>query len=169
MKHKWKGPLKRREQTEVMHDLGMNFAERQVLLRGHVWQPNTSADHGIDAWMWPYDASSREPQPGLLRFQIKSRRPVEFVADNKFVSIRIENAHLRYWVNLELPTILVVYDAAVDNGYWLNAKDYVLNEEGPINYNGEKSTLRIPAANTFSPNAVDRLHNMLIELVTKHR
>ncbi len=111
------GPRKRRTREHIIADLSINYFERQVLLTGHTAE-RIVHDYGLDMVVLTYfDAG--EPEAGLIYAQVKATDQLELVGNGRFVSCRIERAHLRGWLPETFPVILIVYDAIHDRAWWL--------------------------------------------------
>jgi hypothetical protein len=106
----------------VIADLGVNFVERQVLLAGFTVE-RMAHDYGIDLILFTYDRQG-EIEWGEVFLQVKATDHLQVMAKGATVAIRIERAHMRYWVKESTPIILIVYDAQKDAAYWLYIQAY---------------------------------------------
>jgi len=100
-------PKKQRSREHVIADLSVNFVERQALLCGFSVE-RIVHDYGIDLVLSTYTKNG-EPQPGEILLQVKATDHLRVVREGRFVSCRIERAHLRLWLAETFPVILVVY------------------------------------------------------------
>ena len=148
-------PRKRRTRQHVIADLGVNFVERQALMRGHSVE-RWLHDYGMDMVLWMFDDRG-EVEPGLVFVQVKATDRPALATSGGFVSCRIHRADLRAWLDQPMPVILALYDAVGDRAWWL----YVQAVFGGVNRFrsvGGSATLtaRIPTANVLDVAAIDR-------------
>lgn len=146
---------KRRTREHVIADLSVNFVERQVLLCGFIAE-RTIHDYGLDLILWTF-APSGEVEPGAVYLQVKATDRVTIVGRNQFISLRIERRDLRAWLVQPFPVILILYDAANDQAYWL----YVQAEFSGVKRfraarGSETLKIRIPLSNILDSNAIRR-------------
>jgi hypothetical protein len=153
----------KRTREHVIADLSVNFLERQVLRRGHVLDRiAATGDYGTDALMRPFSATTGRREGVLVGFQLKATDHLRFVKQQKFVVCRVDTAHLREWCYVEdYPFILVLYDAQKHRAFWLDVHQYI-KERGVAEEDEdlESVTLRIPAGNKLTVNAIDRFHRL---------
>src|SRR5580692_11447034 len=108
---------KTRTREHVIADLGVNHVERQVLLSGHTVE-RWVHDYGLDLVLFTY-TDAGEQENGMVFFQVKATDHLSTVSEGRFVTCRIERAHLRSWLGEIMPVMLIVYDASNDRSYWL--------------------------------------------------
>ena len=113
---------KRRTRSHVLADLSANHVERYALLCGYSVE-RVAHDYGIDLVVTTYDAIG-EIENGSVYLQLKATDAPTLLADNQTIVLRLERAHLEYWLREAAPVILVVYDAQVDTAYWLYIQAY---------------------------------------------
>lgn len=149
---------KRRTREHVIADLGVNFVERVVLLAGHTVE-RTRTDYGIDVVIDTYDRRG-EVEVGQLRVQVKATDALVTAANGHAVLYRVRVADLKNWLFEIAPVILTVYDAVKEVAYWLDVQDHARGLDPDAILTGRTVTLRIPAGNVWTPDAVRQLRVM---------
>lgn len=149
---------KRRTREHVIADLGVNHAERAVLVCGYTVE-RTRSDYGIDLKVETFDRRG-QVEAGEIKVQVKATDALPVSADRQGVLWRVAVADLRSWLFDVVPVVLVVYDAKGDAGYWLDVQDYARHLTPPLDLTGRTVTVRIPMTNVWTPPAVRRLRAM---------
>jgi hypothetical protein len=172
MRHRGQQPpydpsRKLRTREHVIADLSYNFLERKVLERGH-WLDAPFNDYGIDATMFHHNPKG-EIENGEVRFQLKAKEQVAVSRDGTWISQRVEIKDLRYWYYELYPVILVVYDAGRNRAVWLHVQQYVSEHPAIMESDAETATIRIPAKNTLTVQAIDRFRNLSLETLADYR
>ena len=155
---RWGGKRKRRPREHVIGEMGINFLERQVLRRGHQLRRVPEPEYGTDAVMLHFSPETREIENGWIEFQVKSTDELNFVDNGKSVACTVELAHVHYWYwEAAHPFILVLYDAQNHRAFWIDVQTYV-DEHGIEDR--RRMTVRIPAQNRLTVNAIDRFREL---------
>src|SRR5207302_822396 len=92
---------KTRTRQHVIADLGVNFAERQILLAGFTADRFTH-DYGIDLAMKTFTAKG-EVEPGHVSIQVKATDSLTPHADGTTVPVRIAVGDIKNWLLELLP------------------------------------------------------------------
>lgn len=149
------GPRKRRTREHIISDLSVNHVERQILLAGYTAE-RIIHDYGLDMLISTY-SDAGEPDVGLIYTQVKATDNLELVANGRFVSCRIERAHLRIWLLQAFPVILIMYDAIHDRAWWLYIQAAFTGVRRFREVRGSADLkVRIPITNVLNPDAVRR-------------
>jgi len=149
-------PRKRRTREHIIADLGVNFVERQVFLSGNTVE-RWVHDYGLDLLLSTYTEEG-EPDGGKMFIQVKATDHLSMVSGGRFVTCRIERAHLRTWLVETLPVFLIVYDALNDRAYWLYVQATFKGVRRFQAARGsERLTIRIPSSQIFDPTAMNRI------------
>jgi hypothetical protein len=126
-------------------------------------------DYGVDLILSVF-TDEGEPEVRLVYIQVKSTDHLKFVRGNRFVTCRIERAHLRAWLLELMPVILIVYDAAGDRAFWLYIQAAFTGlQRFRIVQGSETLTVRIPKEQVLDPEAIRLFRSFLqrIERQTK--
>jgi hypothetical protein len=117
---------KTRTREHVLADLGVNFVERQVLLRG--WSVERfEHDYGVDLFLCTYSEQG-EIENGRVLLQVKATDHLIVLQDQATVSFSLSARDLRYWLAEPAPVLLIVYDGTHDEAYWLYIQRYFERE-----------------------------------------
>src|SRR5688572_12547770 len=73
-------------------------------------------DYGIDALIEV--VANYRPSGKIIAAQIKSGESYFSEKVSEGIVFRGESEHLDYWLNHDLPVIVVLYDSATDTAYW---------------------------------------------------
>ena len=94
---------------------------------------------------------------------MKATDSLDFVDDRQSVTCRVTLSDLDYWLNvIEVPVVLVLYDAHKHRGFWLDVQEYI--EQGrEFAEDQDEAIIRIPVRNKLTIRAVDRFRDMSIE------
>lgn len=157
---------KRRTREHVIADLSVNHVERQALLCGFSVERRVH-DYGVDLVLLTYTDQGVE-ESGEILLQVKSTESASTVAKGRFVSVRIERAHLRAWLAEPMPVILVVYDVSRDRAYWLYVQGAFSGGRRFKAATGSKRvSMRIPATQVLDPNAIARFRDFKAAIVAQ--
>jgi hypothetical protein len=148
---------KLRTREHVLADLGVNYVERQILLRGFaVFLPST--DYGIDLAMATFTENG-EVESGHVQFQIKATDTVRVIEHGDAIAVRVKVADLKAWQIDVMPVILVLYDGKNDVAYWIFVQQYLDEKnvtEDDFLAEQDRVTIRIPTANRLGLGAVNQ-------------
>jgi len=141
----------------VIAELGVNYVQRHVLLRGHSSEL-IFHDYGIDLLMFTYNADG-EIENGHVEIQVTATDNINVLKTSVAIAFKVEVAHWKAWQFAPLPVILIVYDAmADDRAYWLYLQNYMTN---PANLRDsvddqDTITLHIPTENQVDGSTIER-------------
>ena len=149
-------PRKRRTREHVIADLGVNHVERQVLRAGHTVEKQLH-DYGLDLTLNMFDRNG-EILAGSVFFQVKSTDHLEMVQNGRYISCRIERAHLRAWLAEPMPVVLIVYDAKRNRAYWLYVQAaFSAGRRFRAVRGSDRLTLHVPVNQVFTLAALRRI------------
>jgi hypothetical protein len=143
---------KRRTREHVIADLSVNHIERHVLLAGHTVEKRFH-DYGLDLILSTYDREGFV-EAGVVFLQVKATDSLETRQRGRYISCKIEHAHLRVWLAEPMPVILAVYDAHGDCAYWLYVQAAL---GGRRRGRSESVTVRVPTDQVFDTAAVQEI------------
>jgi tetratricopeptide (TPR) repeat protein len=107
----------------ILGQQGINLLEEFVLSMGFVWRVKAEFDAGIDG-----EIEIRDPQSGamsgcILNVQAKARSFFQSEDATSF-EFPVDADDLDYWLNGNVPNILVVCRPATREAYWISIRDY---------------------------------------------
>lgn len=160
-KKDWPAKRKRRTREHVIADISVNFLERKVLSRSHQLFRMPQPEYGTDAIMFHF-APDGAFENGQVQFQAKATDKLKFTRSGEFISVVVDEGHLHHWyMEVDHPVILIVFDASNERAYWHDVQSYV--EENAIVPTRETVTLHVPVKNTLTAYAVDRFRQMSLD------
>ena len=102
---------------------GINLIEKIVLQMGSSWSPTGALDVGIDGHIELFDPSNQAPLGKVLAVQSRVvSRPTNETADG--FDYYCEERDLRYWLQGNMPVILVISQPERGDAFWISVKDY---------------------------------------------
>jgi hypothetical protein len=161
---------KRRTREHVIADLGVNYARRHILLKGHSSEVILH-DYGIDLLMFTYNVDG-EIENGHVEFQIKATDNISILKKSGVIAFKVEVAHLKAWHWQPLPVILIVYDAVGEGrAFWLYIQNYMNNKANLIDIQGAQDTitLHIPMVNQLEATAIERFRGFRDKVLAQVR
>jgi hypothetical protein len=118
------GPLpgKRRTREHVIAALSVNHVERMVLKCGFVVQ-RSDPDYGYDLRLETFDERGNV-EAGHMPLQLKATDDIEeyALATEEAFSFPISTKDYRLWSEEVMPVFLILYDAVLEEAYWLHAQ-----------------------------------------------
>jgi hypothetical protein len=133
---------KRRTREHVIADLSLHHVEGFVLRCGYTVQRNV-ADYGYDLSLETYSETG-EIEDGPVRLQLKASdnlRQYELAQEEVF-SFPVSTKDYRSWSVAVFPMFLILYDAQVDEAYWLDVREYAATQSPDLT--GKSLRLHIP-------------------------
>ena len=113
----------------IIGQRGANLIEQIVLEIGYVWRATSIFDVGIDGEIEIRDPMTGEMTNTLVKVQAKAtNKPFQAETDNSFEYL-CEQKDLNYWLQGNVPIILVVCRPNTDEAYWVSIRDYFSNLE----------------------------------------
>ena len=110
----------------ILGQQGINLIEGVVLRMGFVWRVKAEFDAGIDG-----EIEIRDPQSGamsgcILNVQGKARSSFQAETESSF-EFPVGANDLDYWLNGNVPNILIVCRPSSNEAYWISIRDYFSN------------------------------------------
>jgi Domain of unknown function (DUF4365) len=102
---------------------GINFIERVVLEMGSRWTPSGPNEVGIDGYIELFDPSSNVALAKTLAVQSKVISEFANETEEAF-DFWCSRRDLDYWLQGNMPIILIVSRPALSEAYWVSVKDY---------------------------------------------
>jgi hypothetical protein len=126
----------------VIADKSAHHVEGLVLRCGYTVQ-RTVADYGYDLWLETYSETG-EVEADNVGLQLKASdnlRQYELAQEEVF-SFPVSTKDYRLWSEALLPAFLILYDAQLDEAYWLDVQEYATTQ--PLEPTGKTVRLRVP-------------------------
>ena len=103
----------------------------------------TVADYGYDLWLETYSETG-EIEGDFVRLQLKASDSLQQyeLAQEEVFSFPVSTKDYRLWSESLLPVFLILYDAQVNEAYWLDVQHYATTQ--PQDPKGKSVRLRIP-------------------------
>lgn len=130
----------------VTKELGWIFREQSVI------------DVGLDAII--EEVQEGNPTGRFLAVQIKSGKGNFFVSD-KIITYYVSNIHYNYWLNLNIPIILIAHFPETGKTYWHEINDHNLKKTK------KNWKLDIPKNQEFNIKAINKLVEILSDKTSK--
>jgi hypothetical protein len=133
---------KQRTREHVIAELSINFVEPLVLKCGNVAHRQVP-DYGYDLRLDMFDEQGRL-EDGQVLLQVKatdSAGRYELATEESF-SFPVSSTDYRFWTDAMMPVFLILYDAVLEEGYWLHVQDYALTRRPQVE--GDALRLHIP-------------------------
>lgn len=132
---------------------GINLIEKIVLNMGSRWSPSGPNEVGVDGYIELFDPASHVPFGKTLAVQ--SKAVSEFLNETKeTIDFRCERRDLDYWLQGNLPVILIVSRPAKEEAYWVSVKDQFLTVE-------QRASLTVRFRKATQRFTVESLHDLL--------
>lgn len=133
---------KQRTREHVIADLSVNHVERLALKCGYVVQ-RPVPDYGIDLRLETFNDQG-EFEEEHASFQLKATDAIDQfeLATDEYFSLPITAKDYRLWSKAVMPIFLILYDARMEEAYWLHIQYYEARHEPEVK--GDTINLRIP-------------------------
>jgi len=110
--------------SSIIGQQGVNLIERVVLGMGFAWYPSGGVEAGIDGTIEIRDAVTGEATNSIIQVQSKATaNPFQAETESSF-EFRCAERDLDYWMQGNVPVILVVSRPKSGEAYWVSIKDY---------------------------------------------
>ncbi|NOH53643.1 DUF4365 domain-containing protein [Vibrio coralliilyticus] len=110
-------------------------------------------DHGIDCEIELKDQNGKAlGQESVFKIQLKGQENCSFISDNQKLSFSVPRERLEYYLQFNIPVILVVVEVSSEDIYWVSVTD---NEEIRSNLKTSSAnslTVHLPVANILERN-----------------
>lgn len=148
-------PRKKRPREHIIADLSVNFVERYIFLCGYSVE-RIEYDYGYDLQIFTYDENG-EIENGQIYVQLKATSSLIKLVDNATVTFKLTRSDLELWLNEPMPCILIIYDAQINEAYWLYLQAYFENlEKFNIQQIRESIIVRVPTKNIINQEAIKK-------------
>src|SRR6267378_1104656 len=109
--------------TKIIENQGLLYVKQIVVEHGDIYREiHLETDIGIDATI--EFVKDNEALGRLLAIQIKSGDSYVASGKDKFV-VPIDEAHLHYWQDYDLPVVLICYSPSQKLAAWQDVKGYI--------------------------------------------
>ena len=139
---------------------GANLIERIVLKMGYVWRQTPIFDAGIDGEIEIRDPMTGEMTNTIVKVQAKATtQSFQAETDNSFKYTCKQN-DLGYWLQGNVPIILVVCNLNTDEAYWVSIRDYfsdpVTRKTGKVQFDKQHNRFDVSCASTLKELALPK-------------
>jgi hypothetical protein len=133
---------KRRTWEHEIADLSVNFVERLALKCGCVVQ-RPAPDYGYDLRLETFNDQG-EVEDEQVSLQLKATDGIHLyvLATEECFSFPIHVKDYRLWKDALMPVFLILYDAQLEEAYWLHVQDYEDSHKPEIK--GDTLRLHLP-------------------------
>ncbi len=141
--------------TGLTGQQGVNLVEQAVLDMGFAWNP-TNIDQGIDGTIEIVESASRVATGRVIHAQVKATS-TEFQSNSQNAfSFTCSPPDIDYWLNSNVPVILIVCKPSTEEAYWKDIKAYFDNPK-----NKDTNTVRFDkSADKFDSSAAQLLADL---------
>ncbi len=156
------GDGKRRTREHILADLSVNYVELLVLRCGFSAQ-RIDADYGYDLVVNLYTENG-EIRNETIPIQLKASDNLQkyAVARESAFSFPISTKDYRLWSLRLLPALLVLYDAQMNEAYWIDVADLAKKESQSIK--GKTIRIPVPQQNILGVRTFVLLRNQAVEI-----
>lgn len=116
--------MKKVTQQSVIGQQGVNLIERIVQEMGYIWRATSIFDVGIDGEIEIRDPTTGEMTNAIIKVQSKATTQRFRAETNNSFEYRCEQKDLDYWLQGNVPIILVVCRPETNEAYWVSVRDY---------------------------------------------
>lgn len=109
---------------------GVNIIERIILEMGSRWTPSGPNEVGIDGYIELFDPTTGVALGKNLAVQSKAVSQFAKETDDSF-NFQCNGRDLDYWLNGNMPVILIVSRPDTNEAYWVSIKDYFADPTPP--------------------------------------
>jgi Domain of unknown function (DUF4365) len=148
-------PRKKHPRLHIIADLSVNHVERHIFLCGYSVE-RIRSDYGLDLMVYTYDKNG-EYENGCIYVQLKATDSMKTLADNQTITFSISSSHLLHWLDETMPVIFIVYDAKIEQSYWIYIQSYFNKRNNfDVSKIGKTFTVHIPKANLLNTEAIQK-------------
>lgn len=104
--------------------MGINLIERVVIEMGFVWRPTAQLDTGIDGQIEFRNPSTGDMTNLIVAVQSKATEGRWNGETDESFTYTVDERDLAYWMQGNLPVVLVVSRPATSEAYWVSVKDW---------------------------------------------
>ena len=116
--------MKKITSQSLIGQQGVNHIERIVQEMGYIWRPTPIFDVGIDGEIEIRDSTTGEMTNAIIKVQSKATTQRFRAETNNSFEYRCEQKDLDYWLQGNVPIILIVCRPDTDEAYWVSVRDY---------------------------------------------
>lgn len=147
--------MKKHDRYNATERIGVNATE-SIFIREFDWifREQSIVDVGIDALI--EESEDGIPTGRLIALQIKSGKG-NFSISEKKLTYYISNVHYNYWLNFDLPVLLIAHIPETNKTYWIDIS------ERNIKRTKKRWKIEIPKRNQLNSNAKKKLTELLTD------
>lgn len=134
----------------IIGQQGVNLVEKIVGKMGNIWRSTPIFDVGIDGEIEIRNTNTNEMTNLIIKVQVKATKlPFQAETDNSF-EYRCEQKDLDYWLQGNVPVILIVCRPNTDEAYWISVRDYFSNpaflKTNKVRFDKQKNSFDVSSA-----------------------
>ena len=100
---------------------------------------------------------------GLVYFQFKATRQLTALEDGMTIAVPIARKHVELWRTESMPVILIMYDMATEQAYWLYIQRHLRATRQTWPVAQKEVTLRMSRSNVVDENAIEQFRQFKAE------
>ncbi|GGQ06698.1 DUF4365 domain-containing protein [Shewanella litoralis] len=120
-------------------------------------------DHGIDCEIELKDTNGKAlGQESVFKIQLKGQENCSFIEDGQKLSFSVSRARIQYYLQFNIPVILVVVEVSSEEIYWVSVTDNQEILEKVNNSSTDTLTVHLPVENMLERNDSDSFDKLLV-------
>ncbi|MCT8866428.1 DUF4365 domain-containing protein [Shewanella xiamenensis] len=120
-------------------------------------------DHGIDCEIEPKDSSGKALGQGkVFKIQLKGQENCSFIENGQKLSFSVSRTRLQYYLNFNIPVILVVVEVSSEEIYWISVTDNKEILEKVRDSSTDTLTVHLPTENKLEKNDLVSFGRLLV-------
>ena len=143
---------KLRTRQHIIEDLSFNHIEKQILLAGFTMDRNPH-DYGIDGYIQTFKPTG-EINRKTIDFQLKSTDHIQYMEKRKALAFDLSIVDLEFWLSIERPVLLILYDAQKEIAYYIDLAIYFQKNRKSLAEINKFVRVYLPVHQIFNPQAV---------------
>jgi hypothetical protein len=150
---------KRRTRAHVIEALGFNYVEKQVLLAGYTIE-RVRYDYGYDGYFQTFNEYG-EVEANSIFVQLKSTDNLKLIEkEENSIIFDLSIRDLELWLLGKEMMILVVYDAQLDQAFFVDLKDYFKSNKTALKNVRKFVRIYVPSTNALNATSIKELRKI---------
>ncbi len=146
---------KRCTRQHFIEYLSYNYVEKQCLLARCTWERKTH-DFSLDGFINTYNQKG-EIENEEIDVQVKATEKVSKLKTTGKIVFDLSIRDLEYWLAVTGLVVVVLYDASLDKGFYLEIGDYFRKNRKHLENANKFVRVYFSEENVFDPNVVSQL------------
>ena len=120
-------------------------------------------DHGIDCEIELKDSRGKAlGRESVFKIQLKGQENCSFIEDGQKLSFSVSRERLQYYLNFNIPVILVVVEVSSERIYWISVTDNQEILEKVSDSSTDTLTVHLPVKNKLERNISSAYEKLLV-------